>query len=324
MKQVVRKVAVGMATVALACGSTMAAKPGVYARPILPGIVDGSPVFISGSGGDLTVNFDAVPTVSIPPSDTGTCGAEVKTSFGNLAGDYDAGKVQGIIFKIRRNVGSGPVRVGLTVTSRDVGMWRFERVLVPDATGTWVTNTVSIDRRAGWMMEVPPGYTEEQKDDLWKQTLRSVCSVSVMVTRRGYEAESYSVDDLVLFGDGFMTKEAKLTASLMDAFGVQSTADLAPGQLMADSDRDGVSDVDAVQAGKDPGLAVSILDVTAVGVRLEWPCVAKKTYTLYRSETMSGEFLPIAVVPASESGYMTYMDAEATGAGPFFYKVKKQ
>jgi len=145
-----------------------------------------------------------------------------------------------------------------------------------------------------------------------------------MVTRRGYEAESYSVDDLVLFGDGFMTKEAKLTASLMDAFGVQSAADLAPGQLMADSDRDGISDVDAVQAGKDPGLAVSILDVTTAGVRLEWPSVAKKTYTLYRSSTMTGEFLPIAVVPASESGFMTYMDAEATGVGPFFYKVKKQ
>ena len=130
-------------------------------------------------------------------------------------------------------------------------------------------------------------------------------------------------DDLVLFGDDFMTEEGQLVAGLMDNFGVQSVGQLNPDQLMQDSDGDGKSDLDQIQAGNDPGLLVQIIDVTDNGLVLEWPCVDRKSYTLFRTDSLGGDFQPIAVENSSQNGFMTYTDTSAAGSGPYYYKVQK-
>ena len=59
-------------------------------------------------------------------------------------------------------------------------------------------------------------------------------------------------------------------------------------------------------------------------VTLTWQSVAGVNYSLERSANLRSLFTPLATNILGQAGTTTYADTNATGAGPFFYRVGVQ
>ncbi|HKX62924.1 MAG TPA: hypothetical protein VJS65_13785, partial [Verrucomicrobiae bacterium] len=82
-------------------------------------------------------------------------------------------------------------------------------------------------------------------------------------------------------------------------------------------------------AGTDPKDArsqfafISIGPASAGGIEIRWASVPGKVYTIQRSTELQAGFVDFkAGEPASSSGINLYHDPTATGAGPYFYKLR--
>jgi hypothetical protein len=93
-----------------------------------------------------------------------------------------------------------------------------------------------------------------------------------------------------------------------------------------DSDGDGMNNWQEWIAGTDPTNALSVLRMlsatnTHPGAAVSWQSVNTRSYFLQRAGAPGGPFITVATNIAGLTGTTTYADTNATGAGPFFYRV---
>jgi hypothetical protein len=96
----------------------------------------------------------------------------------------------------------------------------------------------------------------------------------------------------------------------------------------ADSDGDGLNNWQEWRCGTDPTNALSALRLLApvsgaTNVTVMWQSVTGVNYFLERGANLatSPVFTPLATGIAGQPGTTTYSDTNASGAGPWFYRV---
>lgn len=286
--------------------------------------------------GCITISFAAQ---SGPPSYVAAgVIADAGIAESPFSGDYSAAGALGVSFRIAGN-GHSPRLSAVMLTGQQSGRrWYNPTVTVSAATGEWTTNTISFDLAAGWVM-----FPEVAGDlaAMWQQDLQDVGMIGVSLVQNGVDAQSYTLDEFRLVGsDGFITPPAGLSPleqALADVFGGKTSVDqLTDEERQQDSNANGMTDVYEILSENDPAFANSIFvaevvppSSEAVGVTVKWACVKLSRYTVYRSEDLLSVFHTLADpssldIQAVETGYMTYQDTSATGAGPYFYKVLKK
>lgn len=95
-----------------------------------------------------------------------------------------------------------------------------------------------------------------------------------------------------------------------------------------DSDSDGMNNWQEWRADTDPTNALSVLWLSvpsndASGIVVQWQSVNTRTYFLERATDLAAQppFSNLASNIAGQSGTTSYMDTNAVGSGPFFYRV---
>jgi len=295
--------------------------------------------FSPTSAGDASVSTaGGTATLSFGPINTGdsrgnlryaSVVADPSSVFG---GNLAAAGVQGITFRIKGD-GHTPSEARLEVKGDGGRTWITENVQVSEVTGKWVINNVPLTARAegGWDRAVPTD--PAAKDEAWGRVLASVQTIRLAIDQGGVESQSYTIDNFMLVGANGMLTPLQLSL-LHHQFGVTTLDLLSGGQAGKDSDRDGVSDVDSILAGEDPGLAVEVKEVTVDGPKLRWPCVVDDTarYTVYRTESLTQHFAELndgkgkdlqAAPEETAKGEMTFVDDTADAGEKCFYKVVK-
>jgi hypothetical protein len=94
----------------------------------------------------------------------------------------------------------------------------------------------------------------------------------------------------------------------------------------ADPDRDGMNNWQEWVCGTDPTNPLSVLRMvsalpTSANVTVSWQSVAGVNYFLERSANLRLPFALVATNIVGQASTTTYADTQATGAGPFFYRV---
>ena len=99
-----------------------------------------------------------------------------------------------------------------------------------------------------------------------------------------------------------------------------------------DPDKDGITNLAEYQGGTNPIVPAQTLPLQLVGIRqhlsggleLAWTSSSNKLYTLQRSSNLTTGFADLVInIPATPQTNV-FRDANATGSGPFFYRVKSQ
>ena len=96
---------------------------------------------------------------------------------------------------------------------------------------------------------------------------------------------------------------------------------------LADPDGDGLNNFAEYRAGTDPNDIASGLRFTEIrpgtnGIRLKWLSADYKAYALQRALGLASGFLDVQTGIAGTAPENTYVDTTATGAGPFFYRLR--
>ena len=95
-----------------------------------------------------------------------------------------------------------------------------------------------------------------------------------------------------------------------------------------DVDGDGQINLAEYLAGTDPQSAQSYLRVDSiagspgVGAQITWGSVAGRLYTILRSGTVTGGFVPMAAHLESTPPQNIFLDSSATNMGPYFYRLQ--
>ena len=96
-----------------------------------------------------------------------------------------------------------------------------------------------------------------------------------------------------------------------------------------DSDGDGLNNYQEWLCGTDPTDPLSVLRLvsatpTGTNATVAWRSEAGVNYFLERSANLAAPFTPLAAGIVGQAGTTSYADTNATGAGPFFYRVGVQ
>lgn len=310
---------------ALLCASgVLGAEPETEADPLGEGKRYGGAGVSYDPDGYVTVHFAAWDPKGMPDYSSGSVQADVGVSAGAFVGDYVAADIEGLTFKL---MGDGHVPKDAMVILRSSvsgRIWRNENVQVSKSAGLWFMNTIPLQRDAGWTRDGPGDL-----DAMWAADLTSVDMIGIRLVQNGHEAQSYSIDDFRLFGEGFITDEAVLIMLRM-YFGVDSVDDLTAEQKQRDLDDDGMVDWKEILAGTNPEDASSIFAIEmskdGAGIILRWPCLKGAKYSVLKTTNMVKKmFLPlVSDLEAAETGFMTHRDENASGRGPYFYRILKQ
>jgi hypothetical protein len=95
-----------------------------------------------------------------------------------------------------------------------------------------------------------------------------------------------------------------------------------------DADGDGISNLDEYRAGTDPNdpqsgfVFISVASHPQGGIEVKWSSVVEKSYVLQRSSNLLTGFTDLATGQAATPPINIYRDGTATGAGPFFYRLR--
>jgi hypothetical protein len=113
----------------------------------------------------------------------------------------------------------------------------------------------------------------------------------------------------------------------LQGFGLPTSA----AAVYADSDSEGMNNWQEWQADTIPTNALSVLQMITVtnaapGLQVTWESVPTRTYWLERATNLASppSFSSVASNLTGQVGMTTYTDTNATGPGPFFYRVGVQ
>ena len=95
-----------------------------------------------------------------------------------------------------------------------------------------------------------------------------------------------------------------------------------------DADDDGMNNWQEWRCGTDPTNSLSVLSMLAPsnsvsGLTVNWQGVSNRTYFLECSTNLLGQpaFTPVQSNIVGQVGTMSFTDTNATGTGPFFYRL---
>jgi hypothetical protein len=285
---------------------------------------------VTDNGEYITVSFRKQSLARVPDSAVANLDADETVAASAFVGSYPDAGIKGVSFRLMVESTAAEMPAGVSmfiIGGADDNRWTLSNLEINNESGVWVANNVTITAdRGAWDRDMARGHDAE-KQALRLETINDVKLIGFSFSQQGIDAQSYSIGDFRLLGDGFVSDPAVLHR-LQDHLNQQisNTDQLTGEQLAQDSDGDGVSDYDAIMAGDDPGLAVKILEVAEDGITLEWPKAANRNYTLVRSSSLTDGFTEVVIsgMPSSERGNMTYKDTTATGDVPYFYRVIKK
>ena len=314
-----------------------AAVPGVLPNSWLEGDDSAYVSYSMEESGAVKIQFAANrPSSSVPPSrPAGELFAGVGVSSGAFVGDYVASGVEGVQFSVMGDghTPSGAMLILRSASGRD---WFYKPLKISSNAGEWTINNVRFTLDSGWARNDLPGTDKEAN---FLEDIRNVTSIGMAFAPGGTEAQYYVVANFVLYGaDGVLSGPAELTPlekALLDMFQVDDVSKLNDSQKIQDSDKDGMTDVDEILSEYDVQYANSTFksDVeTPEGdsrITIKWPCVKGRNYTVLRTKNIMDPFVNLPDgkgkdMIATETGYMRYVDDDATDAGPFFYRITKK
>ena len=122
----------------------------------------------------------------------------------------------------------------------------------------------------------------------------------------------------------FQNPTSKISYAWLDQYGlpIDGSADFT------DPDQDGMNNWQEWIAGTNPTNAASVLKMLApsnstAGVEVSWLSVPNRSYSLFLSTNLAApDFIPLATNIPGQTNTTTYVDTNATGAGPFFYRAE--
>jgi hypothetical protein len=278
--------------------------------------IDGPTVQTVGEG--LSLSF---PKKSAKAGSAGgSIVADAGTAGGALVGDYAAAGVKGLSFRLKCNTGDlakPPIAAVIfrTASNPDVE-WR--KYIEPSTTeGEWSTYVISLDM-GGWTSQFGTNLPED---------LREVSRIGISFAQSGEEAKSYSIDRFMLLDDELFRALNYFSKSLVE---------ISDEDKNADDDGDGMSNWIELQTGTSASDSTSVFAAEiqnpsgkVKGMVLRWPCASGAAYTLQKAEGLTFEFSAImsgrtATPDELQEGYIEYEDKDATGDGPYFYRIIKE
>ncbi len=192
-------------------------------------------------------------------------------------------------------------------------------------------NSISLVRASGGWILGSLGYEGADLDQLWAQDIENVTSLGLIASRSQAAAGSQdiTVSNFSISSTRAIGAALTLEDRLMDRFGVSSVADLSDEQLAADSDGDGMTDVNEILAENDPyGYFESLFKAEVVAVEkgsvtVKFACVKGLTYTIIRTTEVGGATEYQGVITAGDTGYATYTDTNPVeGANAYYYVIQ--
>jgi hypothetical protein len=161
----------------------------------------------------------------------------------------------------------------------------------------------------------------------WAADLSDVIAIGVSVNRGvGTDAQSYAISGFELSSDRGIGSLSGLAQALFNRFGVTSISDLSAADANADSDGDGMSDLNEILAENDPDyyannlFLADVVSVSSTGVTIEWACVAGASYQIYRADSLTGGGVDKVggLQTTDQTGYASAVDSGA-GSGGFYW-----
>jgi hypothetical protein len=173
----------------------------------------------------------------------------------------------------------------------------------------------------------------------WQRGLTCVTTVGLRFEQsgsktEGYPAQSFTVTNFKLVGEGFETDPGNLSRvalAMKKRFGVTTMAGLTEQQRKQDKDGDGMADIDELIAGTDADdesslFAVEIVDKGNDAMTLRWKYAEGNTYTLLGTDALElGLEILEEGITADTAGVEIvdgYMVVQVSAAGKAFYRVK--
>lgn len=261
-----------------------------------------------------------------PPFAYGKGAATVGVAAGAFVGDYVAAGIQSVAFKFGTD-GHLPLNaeVILVVNGRE---WMNPNLNISAVPGEMVLNNIAFVRSAGWDTS-----TRKNKDVLWAEALADVDVIGIRVVPKGSEAQTYTISDFMLIGPGGLQIPATLSplaGRLLKRFNRTTIAAVgAAGDL--DADGDGQTALEEAIVGTDDGDAASVfvaevVETSGDGTTIKWGSAeADAVYNVSRAESLTAGFTLVAGLTLADvtvvDGESIWTDPEATGEGPYFYKV---
>lgn len=188
--------------------------------------------------------------------------------------------------------------------------------------GIWHEIAAAVDADGSWISG--PNSTEEQ----FLADIRSVDWVGVYIRRRAaaaaqyYKIDGFRIQGIALDSDGDGIPDIYERRHSMN--------EQHKGDGSLDNDRDGMTNYREYRAGSNPNDDQSRFWVqisreegpAGEGVVLHWDSISNRTYAVWRTDRLSGDFEKIADSIETAPPENVFSDPAATNAGPYFYRIQ--
>ncbi|MBL7075914.1 MAG: hypothetical protein ISS31_00445 [Kiritimatiellae bacterium] len=284
----------------------------------------------TGANGETVVDFASRKTTyrNVPEL---KAGANLGVASGAFVGNYVEAGIVSLKFKIATD-GHVPDQFSVILV-HGTKTWYTGKVTISSEPGVWVQNEVGFDRADDeW-------FCAQGASDLslaWQQALNDVDALGVYITPEvNRDAQQFMIKDFVLVDSNGTEHPGELSplgAALWARFRAARIADVGAAGG-ADSDGDGVSDLDETLTGtdaddKDSRFVAEVVELLEDGVKIQWAsAVDWASYNVFRSTGLTegfalvGDGLTLADL-AVVDGMSVWVDTSADpDGGPYFYRV---